>query len=75
MATFKNKVFNIMYGKVWLDGDLFVRNMDASVELRHYLSLLQRKFFFLYRMVLFLSSLGHFFLFFFFFLLRTFFRS
>ena len=35
-----------MYGKVWLDGDFFVRNMDASVELRHYRSLLQRKFFF-----------------------------
>ena len=45
MATYKNKVFNIMYGKVWLDGDFFVRNMDASVELRHYMSLLQRKFF------------------------------
>ena len=35
-----------MYGKVWLDGDFFVRNMDASVELRHDMSLLQRKFFF-----------------------------
>ena len=38
--------FELMYGKFWLDGDFFVRNMDASVELRHYKSLLQRKFFF-----------------------------
>ena len=34
-----------MYGKVWLDGDFFVRNMDASVELQHYKSHLQRIFF------------------------------
>ena len=38
--------FELTYGKFWLDGDFFVRNMDASVELRHYKSLLQRKFFF-----------------------------
>ena len=63
-----------MYGKVWLDGDFFVRNMDASVELQHYKSHLQRKFFsFLYRMVLFLSSLGLLFLFSFFFFTKEFF--
>ena len=38
--------FELMYGKFWLGGDFFVRNIDASVELRHYKSLLQRKFFF-----------------------------
>ena len=41
----ENLVFNVVYGKVWLDGDFFVRNMDASVEFRHYKSHLQRKFF------------------------------
>ena len=75
MATYKNKVFNIMYGKVWLDGDFFVRNMDASVELRHYMSLLQRKFFFSLQNGTLSFFFEPFFSFFFFFLLRTFFRS
>ena len=67
MATYKNKVFNIMYGKVWLDGDFFVRNMDASVELRHYMSLLQRKFFFSLQNGTLSFFFGPFFSFFFFF--------
>ena len=29
-----NFVFNIMYGKSWLGGVLFVRNLGASVKLR-----------------------------------------
>ena len=37
--------FIIMYGKFWLDGDFFVRNLDASVELRQYQSLSQRNLF------------------------------
>ena len=39
-----NLVFNIMYGKVWFDGDFFVQNLDASMELRQYQSLSQGKF-------------------------------
>ena len=34
-----------MYGKFWFDGDFFVRNLDASVELRQYQSLSQRNLF------------------------------
>ena len=56
-----------MYGKVWLDGDFFVRNMDASVELRHYMSLLQRKFFFSLQNGTLSFFFGPFFSFFFFF--------
>ena len=41
----KETSFSTLCMAVWLDGDFFVRNMDASVELRHYMSLLQRKFF------------------------------
>ena len=41
-----NLVFNIMYGKFCFDGDFFVRNLDASVELRHCQSLSRRIFFF-----------------------------
>ena len=41
-----NLILNIMYGKFWFDGDFFVRNLDPSVELRQYQSLLQRNFFF-----------------------------
>ena len=40
-----NLVFNIMYHKFWFDGDFFVRNLDASVELRQYQSLSPRIFF------------------------------
>ena len=29
-----NFALNIMYGKFWLDGDLFVRNLGTSVKLR-----------------------------------------
>ena len=36
-------VFNIMYGKFWFDGDFFVQNLDASMELRQYQSLSQGK--------------------------------
>ena len=32
-------VSNIMDGNFWFDGDFYVRNLDASVELRHYQSL------------------------------------
>ena len=31
-----NHVSNIMDGNFWFDGDFYVRNLDASVELRHY---------------------------------------
>ena len=31
-----NLVSNIMDGNFWFDGDFYVRNLDASVELRHY---------------------------------------
>ena len=31
-----NLVSNIMDGNFWFDGDFFVRNLDARVELRHY---------------------------------------
>ena len=41
----KKPRFNIMYGQFWFDGDFFVRNLDASVELRQYRSLQQRIFF------------------------------
>ena len=41
-------VFNIMYGKFWFDGDFFVQNLDASMELRQYQSLSQEKFSFFY---------------------------
>ena len=34
-----NLVSNIMDGNFWFDGDFYVRNLDASVELRHYQSL------------------------------------
>ena len=47
-----------MYHKFWFDGDFFVRNLDASVELRQYQSLSPRIFSFFNRMVLFLFSLG-----------------
>ena len=40
-----NVVFNIMYHKFWFDGDFFVRNLDASLELRQYQSLSPRIFF------------------------------
>ena len=33
-----------MYGKFWLDGDFFVRNLGASVKFRQYQSLSQRNF-------------------------------
>ena len=36
-------VFNIMYGKFWFEGDFFVQNLDASMELRQYQSLSQGK--------------------------------
>ena len=62
-----------MYGKVWLDGDFFVRNMDASVELRHYMSLLQRKFFFSLQNGTLSFLLGPFFYFFIFFFTKDFF--
>ena len=58
-----------MYGKFWFDGDFFVRNLDASLELRQYQSLSQSDwhwvefFSFLDRTVLSLSSLGLFFFF------------
>ena len=39
-----NLVFNIMYGKFWFDGDFFVQNLDASMELRQYQSLSWGKF-------------------------------
>ena len=59
-------MFNISYGKFWFDGDFFVRNLNAIVELRQYHSLSQRNFFSsLDRMVLLLSPLGLFFFFFF----------
>ena len=48
-----NLVSNIMDGNFWFDGDFFVRNLDASVELRYY----QRDFF------LILTSLSLFFFF------------
>ena len=41
-------VFNIMYGKFWFDGDFFVQNLDASMELRQYQSLSQGKFSFFF---------------------------
>ena len=60
-------MFNISYGKFWFDGDFFVRNLNAIVELRQYHSLSQRNFFSsLDRMVLLLSPLGLFFFFLFF---------
>ena len=62
-----------MYGKVWLDGDFFVRNMDASVELRHYMSLLQRKFFFSLQNGTLSFFFGPFFSFFFLFFTKDFF--
>ena len=34
-----NLVFNFMYDRFWFDGDFFVRNLDASTELRQYQSL------------------------------------
>ena len=40
-----NLAFIIMYGTFWLDGDFFVRNLYASVELRQYQSLSQRNLF------------------------------
>ena len=36
-------VYNIMYGKFWFDGEFFVQNLDASMELRQYQSLSQGK--------------------------------
>ena len=45
--------------KLWFNGDFFVQNLDASVELPQYLLLSQRKFFsFLERLILFLSFLS-----------------
>ena len=41
-----NLVSNIMDGNFWFEGDFYVRNLDASVELRHYQSL--KKGFFSY---------------------------
>ena len=73
MATYKNKVFNIMYGKVWLDGDFFVRNMDASVELQHYKSHLRRKFFLFFTEWYSFFLLWAFFFFFLFFFTKDFF--
>ena len=55
-----NLVFNIMYGKFWFDGDFFVQNLNWAPPVRV-------AFYFLDRLVLFLSSLGVFFFFFFFF--------
>ena len=39
-----NLLFNFMYNNFWFDGDSFVRNLDASMELRQYQLLSQRIF-------------------------------
>ena len=56
------KLMRIMYSKVWLDGDS-LRAWSFVITSLFY----NENFSFLYRMVIFLSSLGLFFLFFFFF--------
>ena len=65
------ELMRIMYSKVWLDGDSLCAWSFVITSLSY-----KENFSFLYRMVLFLSSLGLFFSFSFsFFLPRTFFRS
>ena len=72
------RLFACFYRKIqyfFKHGDSFVRNMDASVELRHYISLLQRRFFLFFTEWYSFFLLWAIFFFFLFFLLRTFFRS
>ena len=64
-------VFNIMYGKFWFEGDFFVQNLDASMELRQYQSLSQGKSSFFSWQI---GTLSFFFEHFFFFSPTTFFR-
>ena len=41
----ETSLLTLCTGTFWLDGDFFVRNLDASVELRQYQSLSQRNLF------------------------------
>ena len=56
-----------MYSKFWFDGDSFVWNLDASVELRQHQSLSQKKFFLFLTECYFFFLLWAFFFFFYFF--------